>query len=140
MPRLLVQHTVEAPASPEAVWRLWQDPLAWPRFWPTLGKPSPLKPLQVGVTLLLRDRTGGGARAYRVAALEPGTTFTLVRRLLFADLEVLHRVDPSPLGARLHLKARLSGPLGWFHAWRLGRTWREAAPALLRALAKAAQA
>lgn len=139
MPQRLAQHTVEAPAPPEAAWGLWTNPALWNRFYPGLASAAPGGALKAGTTLVLRGIEGGPGQSFMVVAIEAGTAFTLRRHLLFADLEVLHRVDPSPLGCRLHLRAQLSGPLAWVHRLRLRADWQRAAPELLRTLARLAQ-
>ena len=137
MPTLLAQHTVDTPASPKAAWALWTEPSRWRNFYPGLDRAEGT--LKVGAPLTLRGLHAGGEQSFKVLAFEPGVTFTLQRRLLFADLTLVHRVDPSALGCRLHVKAQLSGPLGWLQGRLRRRAWDAFLPMLLRRLAQEAQ-
>lgn len=139
MGRPFTQHTVEAPALPDRVWALWSDPSRWPSFYPGLGTVQTPKEFKGGAQLSLMPTHGGHAQHYELLFLEPGRSFTLVRRLPLATLRLHHRVDACDLGSRLHLRMDLEGPLGWLYGLVLGHSWKASVPPLLRALAKAAQ-
>lgn len=128
---------MEAPADPARVWDLWSDPGAWPRFYPGLEAVRADGGFKPGA--VLRLASGGASQRVELLFLEPGRSFTLLHRFPFATLRLHHRVEPCPLGSRIHLRLDLEGPLGWVYGLARGRAWRAALPPLLRALAKAAQ-
>ncbi len=139
MPPILAQHTVEAASPPDAAWALWTEAAQWTRFYPDLRQarlPSGFRP---GGTLVLEGLHGRGTQTYALGAVDGGRSFQLLRRLPFADLVLLHRVDPAPLGCRLHLRVEVKGPLAWLYGRALRGAWRAFLPPLLRGLAREAQ-
>jgi hypothetical protein len=104
---------VEISAPPDRVWAVMSDVAHWPDWTPTVTRVEPLEPgpLAVGQRARIRQPRLPIA-VWRVAALEPGRSFTWMTRSPGVEVTARHSVVPTDAGSRAHLALHFGGILG----------------------------
>lgn len=126
------------PASPEAVWALYEQVGAW-NAWDHEVEWSRLDgPFQAGSSGVLKPK-GGPASKFRLTAVEQGRRFADLTRLPLAVLSFEHTLTPEPSGGtRIHHRVTLRGPLTFLFSRVIGRNIAAGLPGAVKALAQAA--
>ncbi|HEY8208130.1 MAG TPA: SRPBCC family protein [Myxococcaceae bacterium] len=128
------------PATPEAIWALYEQVGAW-SAWDHEVESSRLDgPFQAGSTGVLKPK-GGPASKFRLTAVEPARRFADDTRLPLARLAFEHTLTPMPGGGtRIHHKVTIDGPLTFLFSRVIGRKIAAGLPHAVEALAKKAAA
>jgi len=132
--------TILTRAPAEAIWRLWLDVEAWPRWddqleWARLDEDR--AEVRVGVTGLLKSRGSAAARFEIVRVDETGYAFTT--RLPAGTLRVTRELARAEAGWRVSHDVRFEGVGGWCLGWILGPRFRRALPGVLESLVTLAE-
>ncbi|MBI4912364.1 MAG: SRPBCC family protein [Acidobacteria bacterium] len=135
---ILARHALETTAGGEAVWRRWVDVATWPSWDPSLEQAAIHGPFQVGTTLDLAA-PGRGPTTWRIATLDPHTSFTCEARLPGARLRAVRSLEECPMGTRVTQRFDIEGPLAWLHVLLLRESAAHSLPSALRALARSAE-
>jgi hypothetical protein len=103
-------HTIEADASAEAVWSLYEDVTTWPLWDAEAEWVTRDGPFATGTSGQMKFK-GQEPLTYRLAAVEPGREFvdeTPVRELV---VRVSHRLEPlAARRLRITYEAEIDGP------------------------------
>jgi uncharacterized protein YndB with AHSA1/START domain len=135
----LHESTLDTPASPEAIWRIWSQPETWPEWNPDVTAISLKGPISRGAAGTMTTKRGG-THDVTVEEVEPGKSFWLVstgipgHRLAFRC-----QVLPSGGGSRISQGVEVRGPLGAVLSAMMGKKIAESFAPLLRALARKAE-
>jgi uncharacterized protein YndB with AHSA1/START domain len=140
---VLAETTLDADVAPDAVWAVWADVPARPRWHPGLAWARLDGPLAVGARLAWKPERARPV-ALRVAELVPGRRLVLVgtHGPPVARGHYLHEAAPLPGGGcRVTHRMALSGPLAAPIAALFGRPLGVfGTPAAVEAVAAAARA
>ncbi len=135
---LIIKHTVETAASPEAIWEIWQDVTNW-NTWDHGIEFSTLDgPFLAGSEGLLKPR--GGPLVYtKLTAVEPNKFFIDEAKLPFAHIVVSHSL--TQLNGITHVthQVEMKGPLAFFFAFVIGRKMKKNLPKEMAAMVKKAE-
>lgn len=117
------EHAVTTTARRQAVWALLSDTAAWPEWNPEIASISLDGPLATGAQARLKRRKGPKVKV-RFEDVRPNERYTAVSRLPGARLRLDHEVADHSDGARICLRASISGPLARLWERLLGRQLR----------------
>jgi hypothetical protein len=103
------EHSLHAPASPAAVWRLYSDVARWPAFDAEAERIELDGPFAVGSTGTMKFR-GQEPLAFTLVEVEPERVFTDETPVGDAVVRVRHVLDPEPSGTRITYQVAVDGP------------------------------
>ena len=105
--------TTEIAAPPERVWQVMSDVDRWHEWTPSITSIRRLAgaPLAVGTRAVVRQ-PGFPPAIWKVAAVEPGRSFTWVSVAPALRVVGAHSVEPTAHGSRATLSLELGGVLG----------------------------
>jgi hypothetical protein len=134
------EHSVEAVATPEAVWGLWSDVASWPRFDDGIERVELAGPFEVGSEGALTP-VGGEPLPFRLVAVRPLEGFTDETELPGAVLRFRHRLERLGGGrVRITHAFEFDGPAAQELGAAMGEEMSAGIPASLAALARLAGA
>jgi len=104
------EHSVDSPAAPEAVWRIWSDVAAWPRWNHGIEKITIDGPFAPGTRFTMTP-PGEGPIEMRLTEVTPGRLFTDEMDGGDFVVRTVHRLEPAA-GGRTHISYRteITGP------------------------------
>jgi len=134
------EHSVDSPAAPEAVWRIWSDVAAWPRWNHGIEKITIDGPFAPGTRFTMTP-PGEGPIEMRLTEVIPGRLFTDEMDGGDFVVRTVHRLEPAA-GGRTHISYRteITGPAAAEIGPQLGPAITGDFPEVLAALAKLAEA
>ncbi len=138
MSRWETTSTIEAEASPTAVWQeAYEDAEAWPKWNAEIRRASLDGPLVLGAKAKIVFNTGLRLR-FEVVEFEQGRLFTDESRLPGARMGHRHLIEPTAGGSKLTNTIYIEGPLS--PIWRriLGPAAARTLPDAQRAVVKLA--
>lgn len=101
------QETIETRVSPQVVWQ------AWERF-------------QTG------EKGQSGSFKYKILNIEPGVSFSILWKTLFARLVFTHRVEGLEKGSKISYRIEIKGPFAYPLRFLIGKKLRKNVAALLK--------
>lgn len=107
----MMEESIETPVSPAVVWQ------AWERF-------------QEG------QKGKQGAFRYQILTVDPGKSFSILWKSLFARLVFTHRVEPSGSGSRISYHIQIRGPFAFPLKLLIGNKLKKNVSALLKSFVK----
>lgn len=131
------EHTLETSASPEALWRCLAEVEDWPRWEEGLDSAKLQGPLAPGSVISVKQR-GGRRWNYRLTRVESGSLLEGIRKGMMLEVQVMHRLEPSPLGARVTRRITVTGLLAGVAHLAWGRRFRTEVAESARKLAREA--
>jgi uncharacterized protein YndB with AHSA1/START domain len=133
------EHSIEASATPEAVWRQWVDVDRWPEWNGDIERIELDGPFAAGSRITMTPR-GQDPVGLRIAeAVEP-TLFVDEADLGEIVVRTIHRVDPLPEGrTRVTYRMEITGPGAETIGSRIGPEISGDFPDVLSALAERAE-
>jgi uncharacterized protein YndB with AHSA1/START domain len=133
------EHTVETPAAPDAVWRLWSDIAAWPQWNEGIEKITVDGPFAVGTAFTMTP-PGDEPVQMRLARIVPGELFTDEMDAGDFTVRTVHRLEPAAGGrTRIIYRTEISGPAADQVGPQLGPAITADFPQVLAALAALAE-
>jgi polyketide cyclase/dehydrase/lipid transport protein len=131
------EHSLLAPASPAAVWRLYSDVSQWPSFDAEAEHIELDGPFVAGSRGTMKFR-GQDPLAFVLTEVEPGRVFTDETPVGDAVVRVRHRLDPAPEGGtRITYQVEIDGPEAF--ATQLGTMITGDIPTTMARLARLAE-
>lgn len=131
---LVAEETVETKASPESIWKIWQDVSQW-NTWDHVVESSHLNgPFETRTLGTLKPR-GGPSVKTELTSVQPFTSFVMESKLPLAKIVVSHYI-------KAHLvthKIEIVGPLAFFFNWVMGKNMKDELPQVMKNLAKKAE-
>lgn len=135
---LIIKHTVETTASPEAIWEIWQDVTHWNTWDHGIEYSTIDGPFEVGTTGTLKPK-GGPLVHTKLTAVEPRRSFVDEAKLPLARLVVSHFLNESNGKTRVTHQIEIFGPLVFFFALVMGRNMKKNLPQEMEAMIKKAE-
>jgi uncharacterized protein YndB with AHSA1/START domain len=133
------EHTVETPAAPDVVWRLWSDIAAWPQWNEGIEKITVDGPFAVGTAFTMTP-PGDEPVQMRLARIVPGELFTDEMDAGDFTVRTVHRLEPAAGGrTRIIYRTEISGPAADQVGPQLGPAITADFPQVLAALAALAE-
>ncbi|MBA3956837.1 MAG: SRPBCC family protein [Parachlamydiaceae bacterium] len=135
---LIIKHTVETRASPEAIWEIWQDVTNW-KTWDHGIEFSTIEgPFQTGTTGTLKP-IGGPLVHTKLTLVEPKKRFVDEAQLTLARIIVSHFLTESEGKTHVTHQIEMTGPLAFFFAIVIGRNMKKNLPQEMAAMIKKAE-
>lgn len=137
-PVLIIKHTVETNASPEAIWEIWQDVTNWNTWDHGIEYSTIDGPFKAGTTGTLKPK--GGPLVYTtLTAVEPKKFFIDEAKLTLARIIVSHFLTESNGKTHVTHQIEMTGPLAFFFAIVIGRNMKKNLPQEMAAMIKKAE-
>ena len=133
------EHTVETPAAPDVVWRLWSDIVAWPQWNEGIETITVDGPFAVGTAFTMTP-PGDEPVQMRLARIVPGELFTDEMDAGDFTVRTVHRLKQAAGGrTRIIYRTEISGPAADQVGPQLGPAITADFPQVLAALAALAE-
>ena len=134
------ERSVEAAASPQAVWKIWTDTARWQEWNPDVQSMVLNGPFAAGTTGTMKTKQG--TRAVQLTEVAPGTSFRLETTVIpLTRFAFQCQVVAGPAGKTIISQGiRVGGPLGGLVGRIMGRQIADTFPGLLQGLARKAEA
>ncbi len=136
---IIIKHTVETTASPEAVWEIWQDGKNWNTWDPGIEYSTIDGPFKTGTTGTLKPK-GGPLVHTKLTDVLPYTSFVDEAKLTLARIIVTHSM--TRVGNKTHVthQIEMKGPLAFFFAFVIGRDMKKNLPHEMLTMVQKAEA
>jgi Polyketide cyclase / dehydrase and lipid transport len=135
---LIIKHTVETKASPEAIWEIWQDVTNWNTWDHGIEYSTIEGPFKAGSTGTLKPK-GGPLVHTKLTAVEPKKFFIDEAKLTLARIIVSHFLNESNGLTHVTHQIEMTGPLAFFFAFVIGRNMKKNLPQEMEAMVKKAE-
>jgi uncharacterized protein YndB with AHSA1/START domain len=132
------EQSVESPAPPESIWRIWTDIPSWPKWNLDIEYVEADGPLTVGTTITLGDRNAGPVKG-RVTEVVDGQSFTLAFDLDGGVLSVVYRVAIWVGNTRVYHRMIVEGPNDQALGQLMAPVVAERIPSILEQLVRLAE-
>lgn len=135
---LIIKHTVETKASPEAIWNIWKDVKNW-NTWDHGIEYSTLNGrFEEGTTGTLKPK-GGPKVSTKLTCVEPYKKFVDESKLFLAKIIVSHHLTESLGKTLVTHQIEMTGPLAFLFAYVIGRTMKKNLPKEMETMVKKAE-
>ncbi|RFU40757.1 polyketide cyclase [Actinomadura logoneensis] len=105
------EHSVETSAPRERLWRRWTDVASWPSWNEDIVRIEMDGHFAVGTRIVMTPPEGDKV-TLRIAAIEPGESFTDEADCGDFTITTVHRLTPLPDGrTRVTYRTEITGPL-----------------------------
>jgi hypothetical protein len=135
---LVIKHTVETTASPEAIWEVWQDVANWNTWDHGIEYSTIDGPFKAGTTGTLKPK-GGPLVHTKLTTVEPKKLFIDEAKLTLARIIVSHFLTESNGKTHVTHQIEMTGPLAIFFAFVIGRNMKKNLPQEMAAMIKKAE-
>lgn len=135
---LIVKHTVKTTASPEAIWKIWQDVANWNTWDHGIEFSAIEGPFKTGTTGTLKPKGGPLVRT-KLTFVVPYKMFVDEAKLPFARIIVSHFLNESNGSIYVTHQIEMVGPLAFFFAFVIGRNMKKNLPQEMEAMIKKAE-
>lgn len=135
---LIIKHTVETKASPEAIWEIWQDVASWNTWDHGIEFSTINGSFKEGTTGTLKPKGGPLVRT-KLTVVEPKKLFIDEAKLPFARIIVLHFLIESNGKTYVTHQIEMTGPLAFFFSIVIGRKMRKNLPQEMASMIKKAE-
>lgn len=135
---LIIKHTVETTASPEAIWEIWQDVTHWNTWDHGIEFSTIDGPFKTGATGTLKPK-GGPLVHTKLTAVEPKKLFIDEAKLTLARIIVSHFLTESNGKTHVTHQIEMRGPLAFFFAFVIGRNMKKNIQQEMKAMIKKAE-
>lgn len=133
------EHSVETTAATDAVWRVWSDVAAWPRWNDGIETITIHGPFQAGTTFTMTPPEDEPIRM-RLTEIVPGKLFTDEMDGGDFTVRTVHRLEPAAAGrTRITYRTEITGPAAGQVGPQIGPAITADFPQVLAALAKLAE-
>lgn len=135
---LIIKHTVETTASPEAIWEIWQDVANWNTWDHGIEFSKINGPFKAGTTGTLKPK-GGPLVHTKLTYVEPYKKFIDEAKLTLGRIVVYHFLTESNGKTLVTHQIEMSGPLAFFYAIVIGRNMKKNLPQEMETMIKKAE-
>lgn len=135
---LIIKHTVETTASPEAIWDIWQDVSHWNTWDHGIEFSTINGPFKTGTTGTLKPK-GGPLVHTNLTCVQPKKLFVDEAKLTFARIIVTHSLMEAKGKTFVTHEIEMIGPLAFFFAFVIGRNMKKNLPHEMAAMIKKAE-
>ena len=135
---LIIKHTVETTATPEAIWEIWQDVPHWNTWDHGIEFSTIEGPFKAGTKGTLKPK-GGPLLQTMLTAVEPKKSFVDESKLTLARIIVSHFLTESNGKTQVTHQVEMTGPLAFFYAIVIGRNMKKNLPQEMAAMINKAE-
>ena len=135
---LLIEHTVETEASPQQIWKIWEDVKNWNTWDSGLEFSEIDGPFHAGTTGRLKPKGGPLVRT-KLTAVEPMKLFVDEARLPGTKIIVSHSMRRSGNKTYVTHRIEMRGIFSWIFSFLIGREMKKNLPVEMQALVKKAE-
>lgn len=114
------EHSAESEASPEAVWKAYEDVDMWSRWSEGVEKSSLEGPFEEGKKGAIKSPSLPG-QPFELTAVDEGRSYTSKTTMPGGWIELDHEIEPAGEGTRITHRARIGGPLAF--VWSRATGW-----------------
>jgi hypothetical protein len=134
-----IEHKTEVSASPEVLFRIYEDVAHWHTWDPDTKQASLNGPFEVGTLGKLIPPKGMGV-PMRLTDVVANRSFTVESKIPLFCMLFEHELKPLASGTEVIHRVTLSGPLAWVIGGKLSRQLHAGLPVTLRNLKQLAEA
>lgn len=135
---LIIKHTVETTASPEAIWHIWEDVTNWNTWDHGIEFSTINGPFAAETTGTLKP-VGGPLVQTKLTSVQRNKMFVDEAKLTFARIIVTHFLTESDGKTYVTHQIEMTGPLAFFFAIVIGRNMKRNLPQEMMAMIKKAE-
>ena len=135
---LIIKHTVETTASPETVWKIWQDVSNWNTWDHGIEFSTINGPFQAGITGTLKPK-GGPLVHTTLTQVEPMQMFVDEAKLPLTRIIVSHSLRGSLGKTYVTHTIEMRGLLSFVFAFLIGRNMKKNLPQEMMAMVRKAE-
>lgn len=135
---LIIKHTVETTASPETVWKIWQDVSKWNTWDHGIEFSTINGPFQAGTTGTLKPK-GGPLVHTTLTQVEPMKMFADEAKLPLTRIIVSHSLTESGGKTYVTHTIEMRGLLSFVFAFLMGRNMKKNLPQEMMAMIRKAE-
>lgn len=135
---LIIKHTVETTASPETVWKIWQDVSNWNTWDHGIEFSTINGPFQAGTTGTLKPK-GGPLVHTTLTQVEPMQMFVDETKLPLTRIIFSHSLRESVGKTYVTHTIEMRGLLSFVFAFLIGRNMKKNLPQEMMALVRKAE-
>jgi uncharacterized protein YndB with AHSA1/START domain len=135
---LIIKHTIETTASPEKIWRVWQDVANWNTWDHGIEYSTIDGPFETGIKGTLKPK-GGPLVHTELTKVEPMKMFVDESKLFLAKILVSHFLEESNGKTKVTHQIEMKGPMAFVFAFLIGRTMKKNLPQEMAAMIKKAE-
>ncbi len=135
---LITKHTVTTTASPKAIWSIWKDAAHWPTWDCELEEIILTGPFTKGATFRLKPKGGPWVKVI-VADAVPEKSFLTLSQLPLTTISDDHYLEVKNGKTHVTHVIQMTGLLGWFFAFVIGRGMKKTLPGAMEQLVKQAE-
>lgn len=136
---LIIKHTEETTAPPEAVWSVWQDVASWNTWDHGIEYSTIDGPFAAGTMGILKPK-GGPLVKTMLTKVVPLKMFVDESQLFLGRITVAHFMEREGGKTQVTHQIEMNGPLALLYAILIGRNMRKNLPQEMRAMIKKAEA
>lgn len=135
---LIVKHTVETTASPEAIWHIWQDVSNWNTWDHGIEFSTINGPFKAGTTGTIKPK-GGPLVHTTLTLVEPMKMFVDEAKLPLTRIIVSHSLTESEGKTYVTHHIEMVGLLSFVFAFLIGRNMKKNLPQEMMAMVRKAE-
>lgn len=135
---LIVKHTVETTASPEAIWHIWQDVSNWNTWDHGIEFSTINGPFKAGTTGTIKPK-GGPLVHTTLTLVEPMKMFVDEAKLPLTRIIVSHSLTESKGKTYVTHHIEMTGLLSFVFAFLIGRNMKKNLPQEMMAMVRKAE-
>ncbi len=135
---LIIRHTVRTKASPEVIWKIWEDVSHWNSWDHGIEYSTIDGPFAEGTAGTLKPK-GGPLVHTKLTSVEPLKQFVDESKLPLARIIVSHFLNVSNGITEATHQIEMKGPLAFFFAFVIGRKMKKNLPQEMKALVEKAE-
>jgi hypothetical protein len=135
---LIIKHSIETKASPEAIWNIWKDVENWKTWDHGIEYSTIDGPFVAGTTGTLKPK-GGPLVKTMLTEVEPLKRFVDESQLCFAKIIVSHELEQVGGKTLVTTQIEMNGPLAFIFAFLIGRQMKKNLPQEMAAMVKIAE-
>lgn len=122
---LIIEHTVETTATPEAIWHIWEDVTNWNTWDAGLEFSTLNGPFKTGTPGTLKPK-GGPLFHTKLTGVEPLKSFSDEAKLpFFTRIIVKHSLKPLSGKTLVTHRIEMKGPLAFLFSYLIGRDMKK---------------
>lgn len=135
---LIIKHSAETTASPEAIWNIWKDVENWNQWDHGIEYSTLDGPFVTGTTGTLKPK-GGPVVKTRLTAVEPMKRFVDESKLFLARIVFSHELNTAGRNTLVTTTIEMDGPLAFVFAYLIGRNMKKNLPQEMAAMLRMAE-
>ena len=135
---LIIKHSAETTASPEAIWNIWKDVENWNQWDHGIEFSTLDGPFATGSTGTVKPK-GGPLVKTRLTLVEPMKRFIDESKLFMARIVFSHELLPAGRNTQVTTTIEMDGALAFVFAYLIGRHMKKNLPREMASMIKMAE-